>query len=73
MQTIERYDMKENLPWWEREKLLTAKDKEAIQRAIHARWTEISEDWAETELGREELHHIILRKYHQEEEMAGIL
>lgn len=59
--------------WWEREKLLTEKDKEAIRRARQTCWEEISEDWAETEAGRYELHHIIMTKYHNDEYRAGML
>lgn len=62
-----------NLPWWEREKLLTEKDKQAVQRAIHSHYADIDEGWAETEYGRDELHSIIMRKYHQEEALAGML
>ena len=62
-----------NMPWWEREKHLTDKDREAIQRAIYAPWEEIDPDWAETEAGRWELDRIRSRKYHQDEAKAGIL
>ena len=58
------------IQWWEREKLFTQKDKEAISRARRLDWDEISEDWAETEAGRQELHHLIVSKYHREEAMA---
>ena len=61
------------LPWWEREKLLTERDKQAIQRAIHSHYADIDEGWAETEYGRAELHSIIMRKYRQEEFLAGML
>lgn len=61
------------LPWWEREKLLTEKDKQAIQRAINCHYADIDEDWAETEAGRVEIHSIIMRKYHNEEYIAGLL
>lgn len=61
------------MPWWERKKLLTDKDREAIQKAINSRWTEIEEDWAETEAGKNELHSIKMRKFHHEEFLAGIL
>lgn len=61
------------LPWWEREKLFTPKDKEAIQRAINSYYADIDEDWAETDAGRAELHSIIMRKYHNEEFLAGLL
>lgn len=60
------------LQWWEREKLLTERDKQAIQRAIHSHYADIDEGWAETEYGRAELHSIVMRKYHNEEFMAGI-
>lgn len=62
----------EKLPWWEREKLLTPKDKEAIQRAIYTRWEDIDENDAETEAGRYELRTIALRKYHNDEFKSGI-
>lgn len=61
-----------NLPWWEREKLLTPKDKQAIQKAIQSYYADIDENWAETELGREELHSIIMRKYRAEEWLEGM-
>ena len=61
------------MPWWEREKLLTAKDKEAIQRAIYARWEDIDASWAETEAGRYELDYIRSRKLHHAEAMVGML
>lgn len=57
---------------WELEKLLTDRDREAISRARDCDWTEIDEDWAETELGRKELHDIIVTKYHDEEFRAGM-
>ena len=62
-----------SMPWWEREKLLTPKDKEAINRAKQSDWTMIEEDWAETEAGRLEVHDIMMSKYHREEYQAGIL
>ena len=52
---------------------LTEKDKRAIEKAQASDWTEIEEDWAETEAGREELHRITMRKYHREERFAGML
>ena len=62
------------MPWWEREKLLTPKDKEAIRKAKSCSdWTEIDENSAETEAGRYELHDIIMRKYHREEFRVGML
>jgi len=61
------------LPWWMRERMLTPKDREAIARAERTDWPQISEDWAETEAGRVELHNIIMRKYHYEEYCAGML
>lgn len=63
----------ENLPWAEREKLLTAADRQAIQRAIYTRWEDIEESWAETEAGRFEIHRIVMRKYHDEEFKAGMI
>lgn len=62
-----------DLPWWEREKLLTKKDREEIQKAKGAEWSDIDENAAETEAGRYELHCIIMRKYHSEEYLAGLL
>lgn len=61
------------LPWWEREKLLTEKDKQAIQNAIYTRWEDIDENAAETEAGRYELHRITMRKMHDAEFAAGML
>ena len=61
------------IPWREREKLFTQKDKEAIEKAKAARWEDIDEDWAETDAGRYELHDIIMRKYHRDEYRAGML
>lgn len=61
------------LDWWEREKLFTTKDYEAIRKARMTPWQEIDESWAETEAGRMELHDIIMRKYHDEEFLAGML
>ena len=61
------------IPWWEREKLYTKKDKEAIERAQRSDWTDIDLGWAETEYGRYELERIISDKYHREEFKAGIL
>ena len=61
-----------SLPWWEEEKLLTEKDKKAIAKAKETQWEEIDENWAETELGREELRKIARRKYRDEEWLAGV-
>ena len=61
-----------HLPWWEREKLLTDKDRQAIRKAIQSYYADIDENWAETELGREELRKIAGRKYRQEEWLAGM-
>lgn len=55
------------MTWWEREKLLTKQDKDAISRAKKSDWTEIDEDWAETDAGRYEIHQIIISKYHDDE------
>ena len=60
------------LPLWEREKLFTDRDRQAIQRAINSSWTEIDLSWAETEAGRCELKSITSRKYHNDEFLAGI-
>lgn len=60
------------MPWWEREKLLTDKDKQAIEKAKQSCWEEIKEDWAETEAGRYEIHSIVSRKYHYDELQAGL-
>lgn len=62
-----------DLPWWEREKLLTEKDKYAMQRAINSRWEDIDPSWAETPAGEYELKSIISRKRHQAEWIAGML
>ena len=59
--------------WWERERLLTEKDKEAINTARRQYYGDIDEESAETIHGREVLHEIIMRKYHAEEFSAGIL
>lgn len=61
-----------SMPWWEREKLFTQKDKEAIKKAIQSYYADIDESWAETEAGRCELRSIIRRKYHHEEFVAGM-
>lgn len=61
------------LYWWEIEKLLTPKDKEAIAKAKSQHYGNINEDDAETDLGRQELHRIILEKYHNEEASAGMI
>ena len=61
-----------NLPWQERKKLLTDKDKQAIQKAIQSYYADIDENRAETELGREELREIARRKYRDEEWLAGM-
>lgn len=60
------------MPWWEREKTLTEKDREAIRRAVYADWADIDEASAETEAGRYELHRIKMTKYHNEEFLAKI-
>ena len=61
------------LMWWERERLLTARDREEIGRAERLNWADIDEARAETEAGKYELHSIKMRKYHNEEYHAGIL
>ena len=62
-----------NLQWWEREKLLTDKDKEAIQKAIYSRWEDIDINSAETDAGKVELESIISSKRHRQEWLAGML
>lgn len=61
------------IPWWEREKMYTEKDKDAIERAECSRWEDIDENWAETEVGRYEVHDIKMRKCHYDEYRAGML
>lgn len=61
------------MPWWEREQLLTDKDRQAIQRAIYSRWEDINENWAETEEGRYEVHRITMNKMHFQESLAEML
>ena len=63
----------QEMPWVERQKLLTDKDRQAIQRAIYSRWEDIDEAWAETDAGRAEIHSICRRKYHAAEFAAGML
>ena len=58
--------------WWEREKLLTEKDKSALLRAVNSNWEEIDVDSAETAAGQYELSSVISRKRHAEEFVAGI-
>jgi len=48
-------------------------DKRLVQEAMYKRWEEIDEDEAETEEGRQKLHEIAVRKYHQDEYLHGIL
>ena len=62
----------ERLPWWERDKLLTDKDRAAIDTARVQDWTEIDLSSAETIAGRVELKLIFSRKYHRDEYAAGI-
>lgn len=57
---------------WERDKLLTEKDRAAIARARQSDWTEIDENWAETEAGRYEIHQIAISKYHYDEYREGM-
>lgn len=61
------------LNWWEREKLLTPRDREAVSRAQSSSWEDIDENWAETDAGRYEVHVICTRKYHKAEAAAGML
>lgn len=62
----------ENLPWWERDKLLTDKDRAAIDTARGQDWTEIDLFSAETIAGRVELNLIFSRKFHRDEYAAGM-
>lgn len=48
-------------------------DERLVQEAMYKRWEEIDEDEAETEEGRQKLHEIAVRKYHQDEYLHGIL
>ena len=60
------------LPWWKREKMLTAKDRAAIDLAKGQDWTEIDTFSAETVAGRVELKLIAQRRYHNDERAAGM-
>lgn len=60
------------MTWWEEEKLLTAKDREAIERAKSQDWPEIDEDSAETPLGKKKVHDIAFRKYNRDMYAAGM-
>ena len=61
------------LPWVDREKLLTEKDKSAMNRAIYQRWEDIDINSAETDAGKVELESIISSKRHRQEWLAGML
>ena len=61
------------MKWWERERLLTDKDRSAIDKAKGQDFGDIDEDSAETIHGREILHEIAMRKYRAEEFSAGII
>lgn len=61
------------LQWWQREKMLTEKDREAKQRAIYQNWEDIDINSAETDAGKVELELIVSRKRHRDEWQAGIL
>lgn len=58
--------------WWEEEKLLTQKDRDAIAKAKTQDFGEIDENSAETDIGRKQLRRIALKKYHYEEFFAGL-
>lgn len=58
--------------WWEEEKLLTERDRAAIEEARGQHYGNIDENAAETELGRRYLRDMALRKYHREEFSAGL-
>lgn len=61
-----------DMMWWEEERLLTERDKAAIQAARKQAWTEIDEDTAETEIGRRWVHEIAMEKYHLDEYRSGM-
>lgn len=52
---------------------MTEHDKRLLEEARHLRWEDIDESKAETEEGREELHRIIMSKYHRDEYKAGMI
>ena len=58
--------------WWQEERLLTEKDKRAVEKAKSQDWQDIDENTAETVLGRRWVHDIAMRKMHREEFAAGI-
>lgn len=58
--------------WWEEEKLLTERDREAIAAAKKMDWTEIDETSAETPTGRRWVHGIAMRKMRRCECVAGM-
>lgn len=60
------------LPWWEQEKHLTERDREAVNRAGVSDWEYIEEDWAETPLGRKMVHDIAFSKYQRDLHKAGM-
>ena len=62
-----------NIPWWEREKLPTEKDREAIEKAKKCFWYEIDPNWAESGIGRFELRQLSAQKYHREEMSADMI
>lgn len=59
--------------WWEEERLLTDRDRAAIDKARTQDWTEIDEDTAETEIGKRRLHEMAMWKYHRDEANAGMI
>lgn len=61
------------MPWYERAVLLTDKDKEAIKKAKDGFWYEIDINWAESEVGRQELQSLINAKHHRDEYRSGML
>lgn len=63
----------EDMPWWQREKLLTEKDRAAISEARRSRWEDIDEESADTEAGRIEIRYIQLRKMHAAEARCGMI
>lgn len=68
-----RIHARQDMMWWEEERLLTDKDREAIDKAKKQDWTEIDEDSAETVIGKRWIREIIMRKYHRDEYKTGML
>lgn len=58
--------------WWVRERLLTERDKRAIETAKGQYYADIDEDSAESVHGKQILREMARREYHNEEFLAGI-